>query len=97
MQALQLIITLALLIFIHELGHFFGLDHTTALATSPVFDTVDDTPECSDIISNIESLEKCPDFGYIMFPITDYSYEYATFTPQQMDVIRTYLSSRPHK
>lgn len=50
---------------IHELGHFFGLDHTT---------------ELSDIMYPQQSDETN-----------------VTFTPQQMDVIRMYLSTNPHK
>ena len=82
---------------IHELGHFFGLAHTTSYGNPPEFDDLSDTPECASITTNIEQMKLCDDYGYIMFPYSDYKFEYATFTPQQMKIIRTYLATTPHK
>ena len=82
---------------IHELGHFFGLDHTSSWGNTPSFDNLSDTPECSNITADVSVLKSCPDYGNIMFPYSSYMYEYATFTPQQMDVIRAYISSTPHR
>lgn len=81
---------------VHELGHFFGLDHTSSWGSSPSYDNISDTPECTNITADISVLTKCPDYGYIMFPY-NYQYEHATFTPKQMEVIRSYISSVPHK
>lgn len=81
---------------VHELGHFFGLDHTSSWGSSPSYDNISDTPECTNITADISVFTKCPDYGYIMFPY-NYQYEHATFTPKQMEVIRSYISSVPHK
>ena len=78
-------------IAIHELGHFFGLSHTTEFETV-AFDDLEDTPFCAETVKTYN----CPDYGYIMFPMNDSKYKYLSFTPQQMDVIRHYLSTRPH-
>ena len=82
---------------IHELGHFFGLAHTTSYGNPPEFDKLSDTPECADITTDTNQMKQCDDYGYIMFPYSDYKFQYATFTPQQMDIIRTYLTTTPHK
>lgn len=80
---------------IHELGHFFGLPHTTEFSGIR-FDDFSDTPECPNLGDHLFDESKCPDYYYIMFPRTgDESYK--TFTPQQMDVIRMYLSTKKHK
>ncbi len=78
---------------IHELGHFFGLDHTSEKDGELVYDSFDDTPEC---LPN-DYLGKCPDYGYIMFPNEDYAFAHSKFTSQQMDAIRYYLFSHAHK
>ncbi len=77
---------------IHELGHFWGLNHTTE-KDSAIFDNIDDTPFCAETVKTFN----CPDYGYIMFPWNIPDYQYLSFTTEQMDVIRHYLSARPHK
>lgn len=79
----------------HELGHYFGLKHTSEYGGKE-FDDLEDTPECLDIGERGEYNRLCPDYGYIMYPQTGDA-AYVTFTPQQMDVIRMYLASTPHK
>lgn len=81
---------------IHELGHFFGLSHTTEFGGYE-FDNLDDTPECPDMQNSEQRINKCPDRHYIMFPKEPLDWENSTFTPQQMDVIRQYLSMHQHK
>ena len=80
----------------HEIGHFFGLSHTTEYGGKE-FDSLDDTPECEGLQKENFNMEKCPDRNYIMFPKEEVNWEYITFTPQQMDIIRFYLSITPHK
>lgn len=82
-------------VVVHELGHFFGLKHTTELWGE--VDNLEDTPDCPDINTTGHFQAKCLDYGYIMFPMSYASYTYTTFTPQQMDVIRTYLATNEHK
>ena len=82
-------------IVVHELGHFFGLKHTTEYWGE--IDDLEDTPACPNINTKGFSELKCPDFGYIMYPMSFFDYTYMTFTPQQMDVIRTYLATNEHK
>ena len=81
---------------IHELGHFFGLSPTTDF-DGYKFDDLDDTPECPDLQNSEQRMNKCPDRHYIMFPQEPLDWENATFTPQQMNIIRHYLSVHPHK
>ena len=81
---------------LHEFGHFVGLQHTSqwgVFGASP-YDDIDDTPECADAFPGVKD---CGDYGYIMYPYNTMAYEYATFTPQQMEVVRGYLSSNPHE
>ena len=80
----------------HELGHFFGLSHTSEYGGEE-FDSFDDTPECVGMKDAGFNLEKCPDRNHIMFPKEQVDWEYTTFTPQQMDAIRFYLSVNRHK
>lgn len=80
----------------HELGHFFGLSHTSEYGGEE-FDSLDDTPECEGLQKEAFNMEKCLDRNYIMFPKEQVNWEYITFTPQQMDIIRFYLSVTPHK
>lgn len=80
----------------HELGHFFGLSHTSEYGGEG-FDSFDDTPECEGLKNASYSLDKCPDRNHIMFPKEQVDWEYTTFTPQQMDAIRFYLSVNRHK
>ena len=77
---------------LHELGHFFGMLHTSDVGG---FDDYEDTPECSNYASKKENL--CKDRHYVMFPLGVYDWEYATFTPQQMNAARYYLTLIPHK
>ena len=80
---------------LHEFGHFVGLKHTSewgVVGASP-YDDIEDTPECADAFPGVKD---CGDYGYIMYPYNSMAYENVTFTPQQMEVIRTYLSSNPH-
>ena len=79
---------------LHELGHFFGLYHTTEIGGTDV-DEYEDTPECTDMALNYYS--ECEDRNYIMFPFVQLDWAYATFSPQETDVIRMYLATVPHK
>ena len=79
---------------IHELGHFFGLQHTTEIGGIRV-DEYEDTPECTDMALNYYG--ECKDRNYIMFPFVQLDWAYATFSPQETDVIRMYLATVPHK
>lgn len=79
---------------LHELGHFFGLGHTTEDG-GEYFDEFDDTPQCPTWPE--KHLEICPDYHYVMFSGNPIDWQYSTFTPQQMDAIRFYLSVTPHK
>lgn len=81
---------------VHELGHFFGLEHTTEYGGT-LFDNYTDTPECSEMESPSFNINKCPDIHYLMFPRGTLDWQYTTFTPQQMDVIRMYLTMNRHK
>lgn len=81
---------------VHELGHFMGLEHTTEYGGT-VFDQLDDTPECEKMQNSDYDINDCPDSHYLMFPRAQWDWEYSTFTPQQMDVMRMYLSTTPHK
>ncbi len=81
---------------LHEFGHFVGLAHTSEFGifgASP-YDDIDDTPECPDVFPGVTD---CGDYGYIMYPYNSMAYENVTFTPQQMEVVRRYLESNPHK
>ena len=78
---------------IHELGHFFGLGHTSDDEYGYEYDPFDDTPECD----STDFYHNCPDYGYIMFPTEDYHYSHSKFTTQQMEIIRYYLYSHAHK
>ncbi len=78
----------------HELGHFFGLNHTSEL-DGEHFDEYEDTPECADIA--LKFYEDCEDRNYIMFPLEAIDWTYATFSPQETDAIRVYLATTPHK
>ena len=80
---------------LHELGHFFGLSHTSEFGGKN-FDNLDDTPECPFIGNSSSNNDRCPDSRYLMFPQAS-DVPYITFTPEQMDVIRTYLSTTLHK
>lgn len=85
---------------LHELGHFFGLKHTSPtgiILNGDGTDGLSDTPACSVVYPVASIARECDDYGYMMFPQLTTAYEYATFTPQQMEIIRTYLSSTPHK
>jgi hypothetical protein len=79
---------------IHELGHFFGLMHTSELDGS-AFDDIEDTPECAELKKSDYPMERCPDYGYIMFPFSTASGKaQATFSLEQMEIIRSYLSQQ---
>jgi hypothetical protein len=54
----------------HELGHYLGLAHTSESAARGVFDRLADTPECPGI--SRETLQSCPDFDNLMFPIASF-------------------------
>lgn len=81
---------------VHELGHFFGLRHTTEL-DGKNYDDLDDTPQCPNIGTSDVQSYWCPDYGYIMYPRSYYDYNYSSFTTEQMDVIQRYLALQPHK
>ena len=77
---------------LHELGHYFGLNHTSE-SNGAYFDDFDDTPECSKDTPSSD----CPDGHYLMNTRGPGGWWYSSFTPQQMDAIRLYLSVTPHK
>lgn len=70
----------------HELGHFLGLEHTTEIAAQGNFDHLADTEECPDI--RRETLQSCPDFSNLMFPIASYRSSVHLSEAQQL-VIRS--------
>ena len=79
---------------LHEIGHYLGLNHTSE-SNGKVFDNFDDTPECHE---GQGVSEDCPDAHYLMSVNGNKDkWYYSTFTPQQMDAIRFYLSVTPHK
>ncbi|MCZ6553279.1 MAG: hypothetical protein O7A67_05695 [SAR324 cluster bacterium] len=61
----------------HELGHYFGLYHTSQTGPTQTDiigeDPIDDTPACRtlDIFSAGGSVDGCPDRGNLMFPIVE--------------------------
>lgn len=66
----------------HELGHLAGLFHTTEF-DADFGDPLDDTSQCSDVNA---LMERCPDFGNLMFPTGgDFS---GALTPQQTTIVR---------
>ncbi|WP_437301153.1 hypothetical protein [Sorangium sp. So ce426] len=66
----------------HELGHLAGLFHTTEF-DADFGDPLDDTSRCGDVESQ---MDRCPDFGNLMFPTGgDFS---GTMTPQQTAIVR---------
>ena len=83
-------------IALHELGHFLGLKHTTEYGGEE-FDKLEDTPECPGMVKDGPGYDLCPDRHYIMFPQGGFGWEYKTFSAQQMDAIRFYLTVTPHK
>lgn len=52
---------------LHEMGHFFGLNHTSEFSGDE-WDPLDDTPACSTLPRNLLA---CPDFDNLMFPTSD--------------------------
>lgn len=76
----------------HELGHFLGLEHTTELYSHHDFDHLDDTPECPDI--SVETLQSCPDFDNLMFPIPSFRDE-VVITETQVGVMKSTPVVRP--
>ncbi len=79
---------------VHELGHFFGLMHTTEIGGME-FDEYEDTPACPKML--LDGIDECADRNYIMFPLEQNDWAYSTFSPQETDVIRMYLATMPHK
>ena len=53
---------------VHEIGHYLGLWHTSELGGGR-FDPLDDTAECL-----VDSVEECPDFNNLMFPLAGTSH-----------------------
>lgn len=68
---------------VHEMGHFFGLNHTTELDGTSV-DPLSETPICS-TIANLD-LKACPDKDNVMFVAG--AATGAKFTPSQLRVLR---------
>lgn len=71
-------------LFAHELGHYFGLYHTTE-ADQQSADPFHDTPLCEE-----RSLRDCPDYDYVMFPLIHSSN--VIWSPGQIQVVRTHPS-----
>lgn len=69
-------------LFAHELGHFFGLYHTTE-ANQEAADPFGDTPLCEE-----RSLRDCPDYDYVMFPLIHSSN--VIWSPGEISVVRTH-------
>jgi hypothetical protein len=69
-------------LFAHELGHYFGLYHTTE-ANQEAADPFHDTPLCEE-----RSLRDCPDYYYVMFPLI-HSFN-TIWSPGQIEVVRTH-------
>lgn len=76
----------------HELGHFLGLEHTTEIAVSGNYDHLEDTPECPGI--RRETLQNCPDFENLMFPIASFR-EVVGLSDDQELVMRSNPLIRP--
>ena len=55
------------LLLVHEVGHWLGLFHTTETDWS-TSDPLEDTGAC---VGNEQTLEQCPDWGNVMFPLAD--------------------------
>jgi GNAT superfamily N-acetyltransferase len=69
----------------HEVGHFFGLRHTTELGGGFV-DAITDTPECPPALWMNPS--SCPDWENVMFPISGpEAASRGTFSPGQTVVL----------
>lgn len=66
----------------HELGHYLGLRHTTE-TTGGRHDPIGDTPDCE--VGT--AADQCPDFGNLMFPLTQLRSD-LVLTPGQVQVAR---------
>jgi len=67
----------------HELGHFFGLFHTS---DSVAPDPISDTPACANPTQ--ANAPNCPDFQYVMFPYHMLAPEPVQFSKGQALVVR---------
>jgi hypothetical protein len=87
----------------HEVGHFFGLNHTSEFVPG-YFDPLSDTPRCLDMDPDDPmKLFKCPDVKNFMFPTVGTTFDRVTVEKSQAIVfdsspaIRAYLDADQRK
>jgi hypothetical protein len=87
----------------HEVGHFFGLNHTSEFEPG-FFDPLSDTPRCLDMDPNDPmKLLACPDVKNFMFPTVGTTFDRVTVEKSQAIVfdsspaIRAYLDEAQRK
>lgn len=73
--------------WLHEGGHFLGLNHTTELDNYGE-DPLPDTPRCPDTGLDFERLGRCPDRANVMFPLGPWPGDVPALSPKQLVVYR---------